>query len=160
MNQDRIDHYSFRVTQANKSQLVVIVYDILLEDLMVAEEQYEKGDIESFLATIKHAQKFVKELMRTLDCKYEIGLDLMTLYLYINKMLIQAMIQRKIEPINGLHEVVMKLRTAFETISRTDHSGAVMQNTEQVYAGLTYNKHDLSEMYVDANRQIKRGFTV
>lgn len=160
MNKEKIDSYSFKVTQANKTQLVVIVYDVILDDIKTAREEYSSGLIEDFVKTIKHGQRFVMELMRTLDCQYEIGLDLMTLYLYINKRMIQAIIQRKPAALEGLEDVILKLRSAFDTLSRTDYSGAVMQNTEQVYAGLTYNKRDLSEAYLDAGNQLKRGFTV
>lgn len=160
MNQERIDHYSFRVTQANKTQLVVIMYDIILEELSAAREEYQHVELESFVATLKHAQKFVLELMHTLDCQYEIGLDLMSIYLYVNKCMIQAMIQRKPDALEGIDEVIIKLKTAFDDISRTDYSGPVMHSTEQVYAGLTYHRNHLSETYLDANHQGKRGFTV
>ena len=160
MNKEKIDSYSFKVTQANKTQLVVIVYDIILDDIKTAREEAANGLVEYFVKTVKHGQKFVMELMKTLDCQYQIGLDLMTLYLYLNRQMIQAIIQRKPDALEGLEDVIFKLRSAFDTISRTDYSGPVMQNTEQVYAGLTYNKRDLSEAYLDAGNQLKRGFTV
>lgn len=160
MNKEKIDSYSFKVTQANKTQLVVLVYDIILDDINTSRQEYANGDREAFVKTVKHGQKFVMELMNTLDCQYEIGLDLMTLYLYLNKKMIQASIQRTPDALEGLDDVIMKLRTAFDTISRTDYSGPVMANTEQVYAGLTYHKGNLSEAYLDAGNQMKRGFTV
>lgn len=160
MEKEKIESYSFKVTQANKTQLVVLVYDIILDDITTAREEYAAGETEAFVKTVKHGQQFVMELMRTLDCQYMIGLDLMTLYLYVNKQMIQAIIQRKPDAMEGLDDVILKLRTAFDTISRTDYSGPVMQNAEQVYAGLTYNKQNLSEAYLDAGNQLKRGFTV
>lgn len=160
VEKEKIDQFSFKVTQANKSQMVVIVYDIILDDLTSAKEKYEKGNVDEFTKDLKHAQKFVSELIGTLNHKYPISMDLMTLYLYVNKMIIKAMVQRKPDALDGLDEVVMKLRTAFDTISRTDYSGPVMHQTEQVYAGLTYNKNDLSEAYLDAGNRMKRGFTV
>lgn len=160
MKKEKIDDYSFKVTQANKTQLVVLVYDIVLDDINTAREEFAAGEIDQFVGTVKHGQRFVQELMRTLDCQYEIGLDLMTLYLHVNKMMIKAIIQRKPDALEGLEDVIGKLQKAFHEISRTDYSGPVMQSTEQVYAGLTYNKRDLSETYLDAGNQMKRGFTV
>lgn len=160
MDKEKIDRYSFKVTQANKTQLVVLVYDIIMDDIKTAMDEFAAGDIDQFVSTVKHGQRFVQELMRTVDCQYTIGLDLMTLYLYVNKMMIKAIIQRNPDALEGLPEVIGKLQQAFDSISRTDYSGPVMQNTEQVYAGLTYNKRDLSEAYLDAGNQLKRGFTV
>ena len=160
MNKEKIDQFSFKVTQANKSQLVVIMYDIILDELATAKEEYEASEIDAFVKTLKHAQKFLIELMNTLDCQYEIGLDLMTLYLQMNKRMIKAIIQRKPDALEGVAENITLLRNAFDQISRTDYSGPVMQTTEQVYAGLTYHKGNLSEAYLDAGNQMKRGFTI
>ncbi len=160
MDKEKIERYSFKVTQANRTQLVVIVYDIIMDDLRTAKEEYADHRIDDFVRTIKHGQKFLIELMRTLDCQYQISLDIMSLYLYINKKIIQAMIQRKPDALEGLEDILLKLRSSFDIISRTDYSGPVMQNTEQVYAGLTYHKGNLNEAYLDAGNQIKRGFTV
>ena len=160
MDKEKIERYSFKVTQANRTQLVVIVYDIIMDDLRTAKEAYADHRIDDFVRTIKHGQKFLIELMRTLDCQYQISLDIMSLYLYINKKIIQAMIQRKPDALEGLEDILLKLRSSFDIISRTDYSGPVMQNTEQVYAGLTYHKGNLNEAYLDAGNQIKRGFTV
>lgn len=160
MNKEKIEHYSFKVTQANKTQLVVLVYDIILDDLSTAKEAFASGNVEEFVKNVKHGQQFIMELMRTVDCQYQIGLDLMTLYLYVNKKMIQAIIQRRPDALEGLDDIIIKIRTSFDTISRTDYSGPVMQNTEQVYVGLTYHKSNLSEAYLDAGNQLKRGFTV
>jgi len=160
VNKEKIEQYSFKVTQANKTQLVVIMYDIILDELAAAKEEYKANNIEAFVKTIKHAQKFLIELMNTLDCQYAVGLDLMKLYLYINKGMIQSIIQRKPDALEGLDEMILLLRNAFDQISRTDYSGPVMQTTEQVYAGLTYNRENLSEAYLDAGNQMRRGFTI
>ena len=160
MDKEKIERYSFKVTQANRTQLVVIVYDIIMDDLRTAKESYADHRIDEFVKSLKHGQKFLIELMRTLDCQYQISLDIMSLYLYINKKIIQAMIQRKPDALEGLEDILLKLRSSFDIISRTDYSGPVMQNTEQVYAGLTYHKGNLNEAYLDAGNQIMRGFTV
>lgn len=160
MDKDKIEQFSFKVTQANKTQLVVIVYDIILDDLKTAKENYSEDNLEEFVKTLKHAQRFVVELMRTLDCQYQIGVDLMALYMYMNRVLIKGIVLRKPEPLEGLDGIILKLRGAFNEISKTDYSGPVMRETEQVYAGLTYHKGNLSEAYLDAGNQIKRGFTV
>lgn len=49
------------------------------------------------------------------------------------------------------------LHSAFEEVAKQDTSGAVMQNTQQVYAGLTYGKGKLNEVFMNGNER-SRGF--
>jgi flagellar protein FliS len=53
--------------------------------------------------------------------------------------------------------VIEKLRVGFEGIKNQDMSGPVMQNVQQVYAGLTYGKGKLNETYLNA-QDYNRGF--
>jgi len=54
--------------------------------------------------------------------------------------------------------VLKKLLIGFEGVSKEDHSGPMMRNTQQLYAGLTYGKGKLNETYIDLNSR-NRGFT-
>lgn len=159
MKKELVKQYALRVTQANQTQLVVILYEIIEEDLKAARLAYEEGKFDEFVRELKHAQKIVLELMNSLDCQYMIGLDLMSLYLFINKQIIQALVKRNPDSLCGLEDVILPLKNAFKELEKQDTSGPVMTNTEQVYAGLTYQKGSLSETYLDQNTT-RRGFTV
>ena len=50
----------------------------------------------------------------------------------------------------GLHE-------SFEKIAQEDTSETVMKNSQQVYAGLTYGKGTLNEVFMNPN-EASRGF--
>ena len=154
-----MDQYAFKVTQANRTQLVVIMYDIIEDYIRGAKEAFEASDFELFDKEVKNAQKFVRELMATLNMEYEISKELMVLYLYLNQELIAASVKKNGNELDGLVNVISRLRSAFDTISKTDYSGAVMHDAEQVYAGLTYHKTNLNESLVSQD-QGKRGFTV
>ena len=54
-------------------------------------------------------------------------------------------------------EDIEKLRAGFEGIKGQDTSGPVMQNVQQVYAGLTYGKGTLNEAYLNP-QDYNRGF--
>jgi len=41
--------------------------------------------------------------------------------------------------------MMRKLHDAYATVSKEDTSGSVMENTQTVYAGLTYGKNQLME---------------
>ena len=64
---------------------------------------------------------------------------------------------RNIESLNDVEMVISKLRAGFDGIKDHDTKGAVMQNVQQVYAGLTYGKGKLNESYYNL-QDYNRGF--
>ena len=157
MNKEAIKAYSVRVTQASQSELTVILYEMILSELEEAKMAYEKGDLDAFVKELKRAQKYVTELEATLNYNYTISYDLMSLYLYVNKRIITEIMQRNSAPLDSAQSVMKKLMIGFEGVSKTDKSGPVMRNTQQLYAGLTYGKGHLNEVYVDPSNK-SRGF--
>ena len=63
MDRERLKEFTFRVTQASRTELVVIMYDVILSDTKVAREALAKGDIEGYERELKNAQRFLSELM-------------------------------------------------------------------------------------------------
>ncbi len=157
MKQEDTKAYAARVTQASKSELVVIMYEIILSHIKEAKEFHKKGDLEGFDKELKSSQKFLSELMGTLDCRYVIGLDLMALYLFVNKRIITAIIRRKPDTLDSAEKVLKDLLIGFDGVSKQDNTGPVMKNTQQIYAGLTYGRGTLNETFLDPN-QMNRGF--
>lgn len=157
MDKNKLQEFTFRVAQASRSELIVIMYDIILADTEDARAALEVQDIESFQRELKHAGRFMNELMGALDYQYAISHELISLYSYVNKMLIQAGMQKNVELLDIADSIMKKLKVAFEGVSAQDTSGPVMQNAEQVYAGLTYGRGTLNESLVDLNGA-KRGF--
>ena len=157
MRKELIQEFSMRVTQASRSELVVIMYEIILKDIEYAKETFAKGDTATYEKELTHAGRFVNELMGALD--YSIGLSyhLMSLYIFANKQLTAAKVQKQPELLDGVAEIFEKLLTGYQKVSEEDTSGPVMKNTQQVYAGLTYGRGTLNEMYVNMNES-RRGF--
>lgn len=149
--------FATRVTQANCTEMVVIMYEIILSDIKAAKESYDKDDMKQFIQEVKHGQKFLNELMATLDYQYGIARDLMSLYLFVNKAFITAVLKKLPDSLMEAEPVLEILLQGFREISKQDKTGPVMRNTQQVYAGLTYGKGVLNETYVDPNQQ-SRGF--
>ncbi|ROR23686.1 flagellar protein FliS [Mobilisporobacter senegalensis] len=149
--------YAARVSQANRSELIVIMYEIILEDLKNGIKAYENSDIKTFGKELKHAQKFVSKLINSLDFKYVMSYDLMQLYLYTNKRIIAAIIKKKPDDLESAIKVMNRLLVGFEGVAKEDTSEPLMQNTQQLYAGLTYGKGTLNETYIDP-KQHSRGF--
>lgn len=157
MNKELAKTFATRVTQATRTELIVIMYEIILSDINSATDSLNVGDEVSFLQDIKHGQKFLNELMGSLDYQYTISKDLMSIYVFVNKCLIDSMFQKSHLELQHAKEVLSILLEGFEGIRKEDNYGNVMKNTGQLYAGLTYGKGVLNETYVDPNQQ-NRGF--
>jgi len=157
MTKEEINGYSYRVTQASRTGLVVIMYDVALNYLSDAMDYYNDFKIENFRDELKKAQRVINQLSSVLDMNYEISLELMRLYRYINNVLVRSSIRKEVEELRVVISMLQKLRGTFEKVSEQDKSGPMMMNTQQVYAGLTYSNGGLNEYH---DQTTKRGFTV
>ncbi len=157
MKKELIQEFSMRVTQASRSELIVIMYEIILSDIRSAKEAFAAGDTAVYDKELAHAGRFVSELMGALD--YQVGLSyrLMSLYIFANRELTAARLQKRPELLESVTEIMEKLLAGYRKVSEEDVSGPVMKNTQQVYAGLTYGRGTLNEMYVNGN-EARRGF--
>ena len=157
MKKEAISAFTARVTQASRSELVVILYEMILTEIEEARDAYAADNMPNFDKELKRAQKYVNELIVALDYHYAISYDLLSLYLYVNKCIITAIMKQNPTSLDSAQSVLKKLLVGFEGVSKTDTSGPMMRNTQQVYAGLTYGKGTLNETYIDPNNR-NRGF--
>ena len=173
MDKEKQKDFARRVSQANRTQLVAITYDIILENIRCAKACLNDGDVQSFQAEqnttgknsekkeefraeLKSAQRFLGELMRSLDFKYPLSLNLLKLYEYVKVILVSSEISGENRGLDSAENVLSKLGSAFHEISLKDNSGAVMENAQQIVAGLTYGKGTLNE--ADMTAGSNRGF--
>ena len=157
MKREMIQEFSMRVTQASRSELIVIMYEIILREIEYAKEAFSAGDLVAYEKELTQAGRFVNELMGALDYSIGISYQLMSLYIFANKEMTAAKIQKQPELLEGVTEIFEKLLVGYQKVSEDDVSGPVMKNTQQVYAGLTYGKGTLNEMYVNGN-EARRGY--
>ena len=83
MTQEQIQTYTLRVSQASPCELVVIMYDIILDDVKNAREAKSSGRLQQYQTDLTHAVKVVNELMDALDFSQPISFRLMSLYIYV-----------------------------------------------------------------------------
>lgn len=140
MTKEEIRDYSVRISQCSKTELVVITYDIAINYINSAIGCFNNDDMEGFTFNIKKSREFILDLSSNLDFKYKISFELMSLYLFINKTLLEAMLKKNIDNVDACIEMLTKLKGAFEKIAPEDVRGQAMPNSEQVYVGLTYGK--------------------
>lgn len=158
MDKEKKQEFTVRITNANRSELVVILYDMILAYIDEAKTFLKNGNQEQFHEELKKAQDCVKELISALDKQYEIASELARLYLYVNRTLTRVMIKPEEELIVSAENVIKGLRESFEQIAKQDDSPVLMGNAQEIYAGLTYGKNSLNENLSDEGAS--RGFFV
>lgn len=158
MKAESVKIFTRRITSANKSEIIVIIYDIIEENLALAKKALAEGDRETYRNEIKQAISFVKELLVSLDMNYEVSKYLASLYIYVSRCLNFALVSGKKEEIEAAEKVLRKLGDSFREVAKMDESKPVMENTQRVYAGITYGRGlDLDETLV-APAMESRGF--
>lgn len=158
MTKEMKQDYTLRITQANKSELVVIIYEMLLDYLADAQTAHQNKDTKLFAESLRKAEGCIRELTASLHMEYAPAGHLLSLYVYANKLLAGARLHNSVEELLQLQKIMQKLHDAYEQISKEDPSAAVMENTQSVYAGLTYGKNQLMESL--SNEGSSRGFCV
>lgn len=157
MTKEEVQNFSMRITQASRSELVVIMYEVILCDIKSAKEALQAENREEFEKSLMHAGRFVNELMASLNFSISLSYRLMSLYIYAHRQITMAKAKKSEELLNVVTGIFEKLLVGYQKVSEEDMTGPMMQNTQQVYAGLTYGKGYLNEMYVNGN-EAKRGY--
>lgn len=151
-----IKDYQNRIINANKEQLLIITYELFIEQVNKSIEVLNNEDKTEFNRYIDKAQKFHRELMNSLDMSYEISRDLLALYIYINKRLIEGAIKYEKEPLKEVVKVANILLDGFKKVALEENSEVLVKNAQKLYAGLTYGKGKLNETIISGNES--RGF--
>lgn len=138
MTDEKLKEFSLRISQCSKTEMVVITDEIVIEYLKGACQAWEEKDREEFLFQLKKAGQFVDQLCSALDMRYEISYQLIRLYTYMKRCMIQAGSRNTTEQLPAVIEILEKLRDAFAEVAQNDHSGSVVNSSRKVYAGLTY----------------------
>lgn len=159
MTEEMKKGYVARIASANRSELVVLMYEIMDDCLSEAKSSLStKADSGEFQKNITRFRGFLNELMGSLDFQYPISHDLMKLYTWIDKKATEVFYVKDIDMIDHIQTLLSKLKEGFEEVAKQDNSTSVMEHAETIYAGLTYGKGSLNET-VDIGNE-KRGYRV
>ncbi len=150
--------FARRIAQATPISMITILYDMTLVYLEEAERLLLEKQEKQFIQEIHYAQDCLMELMGSLDMKYEPAPALHRLYLYMHRELANAIISASLKPLAQPKSILMRLRDAYLELEKTGSFEPVMDNAQQIYAGLTYGKHSLIESI--AQPVGSRGFLV
>lgn len=160
MNLSKED-YVLKITNASAAELIVISYELTIAAIRSAAEAAEQDEKKRLIVK---ARAFLAEMTEALDLSHDIGKQLMRLYLFINKTLIEAglsndnIYQNKLlknaeDVLNtllpGWEEAVSQERGSVDTLT----PDRTQNKSPRVYAGLTYNKNGEMEEFTEGNNR-------
>ncbi len=158
MTKETKQDFTLRITQANSTELIVILYDMILCYIQEGEEAYEANDRAAFREAIRKIRGCINELLYSLNMEYEIASNLLQLYLFCIRRLALAELRNKVELLGEIERIISKLRIAYNEIADQNNETAIMQNSQTVYAGLTYGRKTLTENMPEEGAN--RGFLI
>ena len=164
MNKEAIKTFSYRISQANRTELVVITMDMAVQYMEDALNDKNSAD---YKENLRMAKRVVDQLVSALDMRFDISRQLFDVYMVVERYIIKAgsgatdenyHSEEREKLINTSISMLGKLRESFHQVARQDDSESLMKNAQQVYAGLTYsNIGGASETY---STGVNRGFRV
>lgn len=145
MTDEQMNVYKMRISQAGVGEMAVIMLEMEMQWMDEAMVAYNMSDVTTFTACVGKAQSVQVELMNITNVRNSVGLDVYSIYAFINKQLIHAKIKREPLDMERCKGMLEKLHKSFLQIAKTDISGPIMVGSEKVYAGLTYGAGGLVE---------------
>ncbi|WP_413364934.1 flagellar export chaperone FliS [Lysinibacillus sp. 3P01SB] len=118
------------VTTASPGELTLMLYNGCLKFLGKAKVAITEKDIEEKNYNIQRAQAIIAELMSTLNMDIEISKQMLPLYEYMNRRLVEANIQSDVAIIEEVEGLVTEFRDTWKEvikITRQQQYGSAQQ---------------------------------
>ena len=155
MTESQIRDYTLKISCANKSGLVSIMFEIFNQYMTEAIDELNGGDYSKMRRSIGKARKVLSDLINSLDLQYEISYRLLSIYRFVEREIIDGEIKRDEKYLIHANSLMQKLAIGFLEVAGQDMSEPIMQNTHTVYAGITYGPNSINENSVSGG---SRGF--
>ena len=153
MKKEKKQEFTARVVNANRSELIVIMYDLIFAYMEDAREDFKKDDWEAVKADFDYMETVIRRLVRDLNHDYKVANELYSLYQFCLRQLALAKVKKDLEGMENAKKVLENLYIGMKGMAKEDDTSPLMQNSQKVVAGLTYGKSSLSEVQVgDSNR--------
>ena len=155
MDNDKKQEFTRRISQANSTDMVVIIYDIAIAYIDEAKAAFETSDRTALESSVIRIRRSINELIASLNYEYSPSGEMLQLYIYCSRRLTALNSAKDAGALDEVRSILSRLREAYAQIADTNKSGPIMRNSESVYAGLTYGRGTLNENIVGNNN---RGF--
>ena len=119
------------VTTASPGELTLMLYNGCLKFLTKAKKAISEKNIEEKNTNIQKAQAIIIELMSTLKMEEKISAEILPLYDYMNRRLIEANIKNDITIIDEVMELTTEFRDTWKQVIQITRQQQ-FTNTQQI----------------------------
>lgn len=148
--------YTLKISNASPAELLIINYELLIDNLDGALLNVDSPD---YISYVNKAQALLNELIYGLDMKFELARQLFSIYVYVNKLLLDACSPQKANELEESKKILEHLLDGWRQIENAgdnESKDTLFENTQQIYAGLTYGKNGQLNEYADDSKE--RGY--
>ena len=119
------------VNTLDQNKLIIMLYDGAIKNASFAVEHMKSGEIEKVHNCLIKAKNIVTELMATLNMEQggDVAKNLQSLYSYMFSQLIEANMEKKIQPILVVIDLLKELRSAWVQINK---KSKIQKKSQQV----------------------------
>lgn len=158
MTREKKSEFTLRISQANKTELIIILYEIAIAYIEDAMDLYNSDNIKDAKNCGNKALACIEEMQNNLHYEYDLAKKLKQLYLFMKKQIRTGVISGDFSGYDLVKKELSSLKDSYEQIKNTDTSGPVMQHTQTVISGMTYGKDKLLDSLT--TECMSRGFRV
>lgn len=121
-----------KVETANQEKLLIMLYNGAIKFIKQAKEGIQEQDYELVNNKLNRSQAIITELRTTLDEEQggEIAQNLDALYEYMNRRLVQANVNKELEPIDEVLSMLRELKETWQQAIEKLKSGQKLQSGE------------------------------
>lgn len=119
-----------KVVTANPVTLIVMLYDGCIKQLKLAQIAIDKKDYEATNTHMKKAQDIVSELLNSLDLKFPISKELMSLYDFMLREMRRINTVKKRDDIDPLITMLTGLRDTWAQVEKTYRPDEYLEDAE------------------------------
>ena len=116
MNNPYQSYQQNAVNTASVGDLTLMLYNGCIKFIHLAKKAMTEGNVEVKNVNIQKAQNIIKELMVTLNMDIEVSKNLMSLYDYINRRLIEANIKNDAAILEEVESLVLDFRDTWKQV--------------------------------------------
>lgn len=147
MDSTQKQEFTRRISNSNRGEMIVVVYDIFFAYAKEAEEYYQQEDYESFKTALRKAEAAVSQLQEALDFQYPVAKELYRLYQFALEQIATCFYKNSMEGLSIAKKILNGLYAGFVEAAKQDNSEPLMKHTQQVVAGMTYQRGNLTETF-------------
>lgn len=119
------------INTASPGELTLMLYNGCIKFLNKANKAIEEKNIQEKNINLQKAQAIINELIVTLDMNYEISKQILPLYEYMKRRLIEANIKNDTEIVNEVIELTTEFRDTWKEVIKKNRQQQ-FQNAQQV----------------------------